>query len=636
MCGICGVVYADRDRIPPESLIDRMTAVLAHRGPDDRDLFREPGAGLGHQRLSIIDLSPAGRQPMANEDGSLLITYNGEIYNFRRLREDLLRRGHTFRSRTDTETILHLYEEMGTDCLRELRGMFAFAIWDRNRRRLFLARDRVGQKPLVWAEHDGGFYFASELKSILEVDGFPRDIDDVALHHYLTYEYVPSPQTIFTGIRKLPPGHHLLWENGEHRLTKYWDLPYEPKLRLGSLRDYQERFLEIFREAVSLRLVSDVPLGAFLSGGLDSSAVAAMMSLEGTGPVKTFSIGFSEEAYDEVRFARQVAQRYGTEHEEMVVEPRALEVLPKLLWHYGEPFADPSSVPTYYVSQLTRRHVTVALSGDGGDEAFAGYTRYLPDRRAAWFFRIPHPLRERVIRRIAEMRTLSSHPRGFFSRLHRFMSDFETSREREYVKRVAFFTNRHKEKLYTADFAASMGEIDSLGIIEDFYQSAMASNFLDRTLSVDVHTYLPDDILVKVDIASMANSLETRSPFLDHVLMEFAASCPADLKMRGTDGKYLVKRAMEPYLPRDIIYRAKMGFGMPVAEWFRAELKETAYDVLLSSRTLERGYFSREGVFALLDEHVNGGRDHAYRLWALLFLELWFREFIDGASSLRK
>jgi asparagine synthase (glutamine-hydrolysing) len=633
MCGICGVAYTDRDRVPSHGLLPRMTKVLAHRGPDDQGLVEEAGIGLGHQRLSIIDLSPAGRQPLANEDGNLLIVYNGEIYNYRQLREDLLRRGHTFRSRTDTETILHLYEEMGTDCLRELRGMFAFAIWDRRRRRLFLARDRLGQKPLVWAEFDGGFYFASELKSILEVESFPRDIDREALHDYLTYEYVPAPRTIFSRIRKLPAGHHLVRENGRSSIVRYWDLPYEPKLRLGSPRDYQERFVEIFRESVKLRLVSDVPLGAFLSGGLDSSAVVAMMSLEGAAPVRTFSIGFSEKEYDEVRFARQVAERYGTKHEEMVVKPKALEVLPKLVWHYNEPFADPSSVPTYYVSQLTRRHVTVALSGDGGDEAFAGYGRYVPNRRVASYLLLPRFLREEVIRKLAASLPSSSPPRSFFNRVKRFTSSIDSSRERQYVRSVGFFSNELKGTVYSPEFASSMEGRDSIGFIENLYASAMASNFLDRTLSVDVHSYLPDDILVKVDISSMANSLEVRSPFLDHVLMEFAARCPANLKMHRSGGKHLVKRAMEPYLPREVIGREKMGFGMPVAEWFREDLREMSYDLLLSPRSLNRGYFSGEGITSLLKEHIVEGQDHAYRLWALLFLELWFREFIDGSPT---
>jgi asparagine synthase (glutamine-hydrolysing) len=571
MCGICGVVYSERDRLPPEGLLPRMTRILAHRGPDDQGLVEEGGVGLGHQRLSIIDLSPAGRQPLANEDGSLLIVYNGEIYNYRQLREDLLRRGHTFRSRTDTETILHLYEEMGTDCLRELRGMFAFAIWDRRRRRLFLARDRLGQKPLVWAEYDGGFYFASELKSILQAEGFPRDVDREALHDYLTYEYVPAPRTIFSRIHKLPAGHHLVWEGGKSDITRYWDLSYEPKLRFGSFHDYRERFVEIFRESVKLRLVSDVPLGAFLSGGLDSSAVVAMMSLEGAAPVRTFSIGFSEKHYDEVRFARQVAERYGTEHREMVVEPSALEVLPKIIWHYNEPFADPSSVPTFYVSQLTRRHVTVALSGDGGDEAFAGYERYLPSWRSGPYFRLPRFVREQMIRGLAEALPASPRPRSFTSRLKRFTASVDSSRERQYVRSVGFFSNHLKRDIYAPEFASAMEGNDSLRFIEELYESAMASNFLDRTLSVDVHSYLPDDILVKVDIASMANSLETRSPFLDHVLMEFAARCPADIKMRGSDGKYLVKKGMEDYLPGEVIGRKKMGFGMPVAEWFRED-----------------------------------------------------------------
>jgi asparagine synthase (glutamine-hydrolysing) len=611
-----------------------MTDTLTHRGPDDRGIFEEPGVGLGHRRLSIIDLSPAGRQPMANEDGSLLIVYNGEIYNFRELRKGLEERGHVFTSRSDTEVILHLYEEKKEACLADLRGMFAFAIWDRRRRRLFLARDRAGQKPLVYAEHEGGLLFASELKALLEVPGLSREVDDTSIHHYLTYQYVPSPRTIFKSIHKLPPAHYLFWEGGRIVVSRYWDLHYQPKLRLRSLQAYRERFMEIFNESVRLRLVSDVPLGAFLSGGVDSSAVVAAMSLQGAAPVRTFSIGFTERDYDEVRYARQVAARYGTEHHEMVVEPRALDILPKLVDAYNEPFADSSAVPTYHVSRMTREHVTVALSGDGGDEALAGYRRYAVDRFLAWYLRLPSFLREGVIRRVVERLPRTRRPRGFLGQLKRFVSSVDPVRERQYVRYLCFFSEEQKQDLYTPEFSAAMAGEDSVGLIEEIYRLADGRDFLDRTLYVDTRSYLPDDILVKVDIAGMANSLETRSPFLDHHLMEFTAACPSRLKLRGRQGKYLLKEAVKDLLPPEIVRRRKMGFGMPVAEWFRGgELREIAGDVLLDSRTLARGYFSREGVTRLLEEHLGLQRDHGYRLWSLLFLELWFRRFVDEAGQ---
>jgi asparagine synthase (glutamine-hydrolysing) len=417
------------------------------------------------------------------------------------------------------------------------------------------------------------------------------------------------------------------------RTERWWDLHYVPKLRLGSLAAYRERFLEVFREAVRVRLVSDVPLGAFLSGGVDSSAVVAMMSLEGAAPVRTFSIGFPEADYDEVRYARMVAERYGTEHHEMVVEPRALDVLPKLVRHYGEPFGDSSAVPTWYVAELTRRSVTVALSGDGGDEGFGGYQRYLADRLIAGYLRLPRALRDGVLRRAIEALPGPRRPRGFVGRLKRFVATADPSRERQYVRYLCMFANEAKAALLAPAFAARMAGSDSVVLVEELYRRADGPSFLDRTLSVDMHSYLPDDILVKVDIASMGNALETRAPFLDHRVLEFAASCPPGLKLRGATGKYLVKKALEPHLPREVLYRRKMGFGMPVAEWFRGELGDLAGDLLLSPRALQRGYFRREALERLFAEHRSLAQDHGYRLWTLLFLELWFRQFADGTPQ---
>jgi len=634
MCGICGFVFADAARPAPPGVIDRMTDALEHRGPDDRGVFTEPGCALGHRRLSIIDLSAAGHQPMTNEDGSLQIVFNGEVYNYRDLRPGLEAAGHRFRSGSDTEVILHLYEQRGEACLQDLRGMFAFAIWDRRRRRLFAARDRVGKKPFVYAHAPGGdFAFSSELSSLVLSPGFGREVDETALHHYLTYQFVPSPRTIWSGAKRLPPAHFLVWEGGRVRTERYWDLHYVPKLRLGALAAYRERFLEIFRESVRLRLVSDVPLGAFLSGGVDSGAVVAMMSLEGAAPVRTFSIGFSESDYDEVHYARLVAQRYGTEHQELVVEPRALEVLPQLVRHYGEPFADSSAVPTWYVSQLTRRSVTVALSGDGGDEAFGGYQRYLADRLLSGYLRLPAALREGVVRRVIDALPVPRRPRGFVGRLKRFIATADPARERQYVRYFCAFTNEDKAGLYAPAFASRMASVDSVSLVEELYRRADGESFLDRTLSVDMHSYLPDDILAKIDIAGMGNSLETRAPFLDHRLLEFAAACPPALKLRGATGKYLLKQAMQPYLPDQILSRRKMGFGMPVAEWFRGDLGTMAADLLLSSRALQRGYFKPEAVDRLLTEHRGRHADHGARLWVLLFLELWFREFVDTPAE---
>ena len=516
--------------------------------------------------------------------------------------------------------------------------MFAFAIWDRRRRRLFAARDRVGKKPFVYAHARGGdLAFSSELASLVASPGFARDVDETALHHYLTYQFVPSPRTIWSGAKNCRPRTSSSGRAAGCAHERYWDLHYVPKLRLGSLAAYRERFLEIFRESVRLRLVSDVPLGAFLSGGVDSSAVVAMMSLEGAAPVRTFSIGFPEGDYDELRYARMVAERYGTEHQELVVQPRALDVLPELVRHYGEPFGDSSAVPTWYVSQLTRRSVTVALSGDGGDEAFGGLPA-LPRRPPD--LRLPAAAPRCCARASCAARSRPCPARSARAassgRLKRFIATADPERERQYVRYFCAFANEDKAGLYSPAFAARMAGVDSVALVEDLYRRADGESFLDRTLSVDMHSYLPDDILAKVDIAGMGNGLETRAPFLDHRLLEFAAACPPALKLRGTTGKYLLKKALEPYLPRKILHRRKMGFGMPVAEWFRGELGDMAGDLLLSARALQRGYFRRDAVERLLTEHRSCAADHGARLWVLLFLELWFREFVDepvhGAS----
>jgi len=383
VCGICGKLYCRPERAVSEDLLRQMCSVLEHRGPDDEGIYAGGPVGLGHRRLSILDLSPAGRQPMCNEDGSVRIVFNGEIYNYRELREDLVKRGHRFTSATDTETIIHLYEDRGVECLQALQGMFAFALWDEKKRRLFLARDRLGKKPLVYSLHSDSIAFASEIKSLLRDREVPRDISHEAVYHYLTYQYIPAPLTIYTAIRKLPPAHYLVYENGKASLCRYWHLAYEPKLRLPSVHEYGERFMELLKEAVRIRLRSDVPFGAFLSGGIDSGIVVALMSSLLDHPVQTFSIGFEEQEYNELPFARMVAEKYKTDHHEFIVRADIAGILPKLVWHYDEPYADSSAVPTYYLAQMTRRHVTVALNGDGNDECFAGYPRYVLSSRAA-------------------------------------------------------------------------------------------------------------------------------------------------------------------------------------------------------------------------------------------------------------
>jgi len=633
MCGICGKIYFDSARTVDPGLIREMTDVLRHRGPDDSAVFTAGNVGLGHRRLSIIDLTAAGRQPMENEDGSLHIVLNGEIYNYRELRPGLEARGHIFKSRTDTEVVLHLYEEHGADCVEQLRGMFAFAIWDGRRRELFLARDRAGKKPLSYAIADGGIIFASELKSLLKDPALQPGVDPVALHHYLTYQYVPGPQTIYKGVHKLPPAHTLRMRDGDIKIERYWNLSYKNQLRLPRVEDYCERLREVFTEAVKIRLRSDVPLGAFLSGGVDSSATVAVMAGLLDRPVKTFSIGFDEKDFDELAWAAVVARRYGTEHTEFVVKPEAIKILPALIYHYDEPYADSSAIPTYYVSRLTREHVTVALNGDGGDECFGGYERYFADALASRYEKIPQCLRE-AVRRSVNLLPYRENRWSFSRRLRRFLNAVADSPARRYVRWLCYFSNDMKDDLYTAAFTSAMAGHDSVALTENAYAATDAPTLLEKQLYADISMYLPYDLLVKVDIASMANSLEARSPFLDHKLMEFAASIPADLKLRGSQGKYILKKAFEPLLPREVLYRKKMGFGVPINRWLRTDLKQAAHDILLDGRSTGRGYFKREAVEQLLNEHVAMRADHSYRIWALLWLELWHRMFVDKSDVL--
>ena len=630
MCGICGKLNFDLDKPVEESLIRQMCAVIAHRGPDDEGVYIDKNVGLGNRRLAIIDLSPAGHQPMSNEDKSIWITFNGAIYNFPELRERLKKQGHLFSSNSDTETIVHLYEEHGTDCVKHLRGMFAFAIWDSSNQRLFLARDRVGQKPLVYTVVNNSLVFGSEIKCILQDPSVSREVDLEAIHHYLTYQYVPNPRTAFSDIKKLPPGHILVCEKGRIKVERYWDLSYVPKVRMSE-GEYCERILELLREATKMRLISDVPLGAFLSGGVDSSSVVAMMSPLSGEPVKTYSVGFEEQSFNELEYARIVAERFGTDHHEFIVKPNAIEVLPKLIWHYNEPYADSSAIPTYYVAKVTRQHVTVALNGDGGDESFGGYDRYIANKLADYYQRIPVFIREGVIARLVKKLPESTERKDLIKRMKRFTAAIPYSPERRYTHWMCRgFDNTEKHWLYSTEFRERMARSDSIDLLVNIYSKAKAIDFADKTFYADVMTYLPNDLLVKVDIASMAHSLEARSPYLDHRLMEFAASIPPNLKLKGMTTKHILKKALANILPPEILHREKMGFGVPIGCWFRHELKDLAYDVLLDPRSVQRGYFDMGFVKEMLDEHVFGKVDHGYRIWTLLNLELWHRMFIDS------
>jgi asparagine synthase (glutamine-hydrolysing) len=604
-----------------------MAKALAHRGPDSEGFFVNDHVGLAHRRLAIIDLSPDATQPMSNEDGSIWIVFNGEIYNFHELRDALIRKGHIFHSRSDTEVIVHLYEDLGPEALRALRGMFALAIWDANHRQLLLARDRLGKKPLFYFAGPSSFAFASELQSLLEDPSVPRVPDLEAIRYYLTYRYVPSPYSAFQGIRKLPPAHYLLLKDGQLRLNRYWTLHYAEKSHEPE-EVLSERLRGSLEEAVRLRMISDVPIGAFLSGGLDSSAVVALMSRLSGAPVKTFSIGFEEDAFSELPYARSIARRFGTDHHEFVVKPDAVSILPLLVRHFGEPFADSTAVPQYYLSKLAREHVTVVLAGDGGDEAFGGYDRYVATLATRPTDRIPSPLRNGLA---GVIRRLSKFPLStpFLLRTSRFLRALSDDPQRRYARWVSHFDLQQQAVLFSSAFLKQVRGIDPERLVLDVYQQTDATHLLDATLDVDVRTYLSDDLLVKVDITSMANSLEVRAPFLDHPLMEMAASLPPSLKIQGLEKKYLLKRAMAELLPVEILNRPKQGFIVPIDHWFRHDLQEMAYDTLLDPRSLGRGYFRPEVVRRLLDEHVRGVQNFHRQLWNLLMLELWHRCFID-------
>ncbi len=643
MCGIAGSCNFSAKKIDP-NLIKRMTSTLAHRGPDDQGIFlsshihpkASAQAALGHRRLSIIDLN-TGHQPMSNEDGSIWIAYNGEIYNFLILREDLIKKGHQFKTKSDTEVILHLYEDDDIECVEKLRGMFAFAIWDCKKERLFLARDRVGKKPLVYHYDGVNFSFASEMKALLQ-NPINRDVDHNAINYFLTYGYVPSPQSILKSVKKLPPAHVLTLDKNGIKSYRYWRITY--KKRDISFEQSKEQFDQILSEAVKLRLISDVPLGVFLSGGLDSSIVAAIMSKYSTSAVKTFTIGFEEQDYSEVEYARSVASRYNTEHHEFIVKPNAFEVLNKLVWHYNEPFGDSSCIPTYYVSKLTREFVTVALNGDGGDESLAGYERYRGLRVGKYFMHIPRPVIEFMLTlfkvdkgllykmagglmQIFNIRATPRYVEGLLVGLKNHSNEW-----RRYISWVSQFQEDQRASLYTGSFKSKISS-DAHEYILKLSELSTLKDSSEKAMEIDINSYLPEDLLVKMDIAAMANSLEARSPFLDHHVMEFVASLPMSYKLHFMSPKHILKESLGHLLPKEILKRKKMGFGVPVDKWFKNELKDFTHETLLDKRSIDRGYFNKEYIKSILDEHCAGGLNHGARIWNLLNLEIWHQTFID-------
>jgi asparagine synthase (glutamine-hydrolysing) len=629
MCGIAGIFnFRTQEPVSPR-LLKVMTDTLVHRGPDDEGFYVSGALGLAHRRLSIIDLE-SGHQPMTNEDGSVWVVFNGEIYNFLELHDDLIKKGHTFKTRSDTEVIVHLYEEQGERCFERLRGMFAIAIWDSRRRKLVLARDRVGKKPLFYFSDGCKVAFASEMKAILQVPGVSREIDPQAVSDYFSFLYIPAPKSIFKSVRKVLPGHYVVISDQGIREREYWDISF-CDIEERTEEDWCESLLETFREAVRVRLISDVPLGAFLSGGIDSSAVVAAMAGFCNEPVTTCSIGFEEKEFNELGYARQIADRFATNHHERIVRPDAVGVVEKLVWHYDEPFADSSAVPTYYVSKVARERVTVALAGDGGDENFAGYRRYYFDRREnALRAILPFAFRQPVFGALA-----SVYPKADWApRVFRGKATFENlarSPIEAYFRSVSALRPELKAQIIDQDLLRELAGYDSLNVLHSYYDKADTVDPLSRIQYVDIKTYLPDDILVKVDRASMAHSLEVRAPILDHKLIEFAASMPSTLKLRGTNGKYIFKKALKRVLPDSVLYRPKMGFAVPLARWFRTELKELAHNVIFSRNG--DSLLNQASVRRVWQEHQSGLRNRSTELWTLLMFRLWEQQFMSGAAT---
>lgn len=621
MCGIAGFIDEERSQESAEQLIANMCQIIRHRGPDEQGTWIGDGVALGMRRLSIIDLA-SGQQPIFNEERSVLVVFNGEIYNYRELQEDLQRRGHHFSTKSDTEVIVHAYEEYGDECVQHLRGMFVFALWDRKRRRLLAARDRFGKKPFNYYWDGQQLIFGSEIKSLLEAD-IPRVINPYALDDYLVYRYVPAPETLFKNIMKLPAAHLLIYEEGQIRTRRYWELSFTPTCRDDEATAI-ERTRMLLKEAVQVRLMSEVPLGAFLSGGIDSSIVVGLMSSLLPHPVKTFSIGFEEDDYSELPYARHVAQHFATEHHEFVVRPDLVSVLPEIVWAFDEPFADDSLLPTYYVSKLAREHVTVVLTGDGGDEIFAGYNHYQQEYAIN---RIPPWLRLSLAH---AGRFLPDNVRGK-QRLMRLGVDMGT----RWLQSIGLFSAHARSLLYTSEFLNQVRDHEPYQLLKNRIAASAQLDVTTCQQYVDVQTYLADDILVKVDKASMFNSLETRAPLLDQYLAEYVSSLPAHVRMSNGVLKSLLKKAAADLLPTQILTRPKQGFATPLKHWFRHDLIGYAYEMLNSTQAQQRGIFESaftQELLRSLTTPTSKTGSASKQAWALLCLELWFQAYMDKPS----
>lgn len=619
MCGICGVSFQNKN--VSESLVKAMCDKITHRGPDEAGYFAHENFGMGMRRLSIIDLS-TGTQPIYNEDHSLSIVFNGEIYNFQSIRDELKQKGHKFYTNADTEVIIHSYEEFGEESPKQLNGMFAYSIFDSRQKKLFLVRDRIGIKPLYYYWDGQTFAYGSEIKTILEVPGIDRTIDVEALNRFLTFEYIPSPESIFKKIRKLPPGHWLVFANGNVIIQKYWEVPFTDEFL--SEGEAKEELRSLMSDSVNLRLISDVPLGAFLSGGIDSSTIVGLMANHMNQPVKSFSIGFEDSSYNELDYARTVAKAFQTEHKEFIIQPDAVSMVEKLIYHLDEPFGDFSIFPTYLVSKMARDFVTVVLSGDGGDELFGGYDTYVADKMARTYRQIPGFIRKGLMEPFARVLPPTSQKKGLINKIKRFTEGAAYSDDLQHVRWMIFLSEADRAALFLPELAENFKDNATFQFMRDYFSQAATDDRLNQQSFVDVKTYLVDDILVKVDRMSMATSLETRVPFLDHRIVEFAFKVPGSLKIKNGETKYVLKETMRDLLPEKILTRGKQGFSIPIKNWIRNELKDMMLDILSPEKIRREGFFQVEYIDRLVKEHLKGKENHSHRLWALMMFEWWY------------
>ena len=626
MCGICGAVSYRPDLIIDEAVLKHMGQTLYHRGPDDDGYYVDGQAGLGMRRLSIIDLV-TGQQPVTNEDKTLKLVFNGEIYNYREIRTRLEKKGHIFTSAGDSEVILHAYEEYGQQCLDHFNGMFAFAVWDTTRRRLFLARDRLGIKPLYYWAGAAGLVFGSELKAVLAHPHVPRDIDPFALDQYLTLEYIPAPRTIFKDVCKLPPGHWLLFQDGQLKIEQYWDIPVQ-HLPADEVT-CTEILAELISDAVRLRLVSDVPLGAFLSGGIDSSTIVAVMRQASPTPVQTFSIGFEDATYNELPDARAVARHFDTNHQEQILQPDISELAERLVAHLDEPLADFSIFPTYLVSKLAGGSVKVVLSGDGGDEIFGGYDTYVAQQLDRYYRWLPASLRQRALPALLERVPPQSAKKGFINKAKRFVEGGALSETLQHTRWMMFMHDQDKMQLYQPELKTSLNGASAVALFEDYFNAVGQTEPLIQQQYVDIKTYLADNILTKVDRMSMAASIEARLPLLDHRIVEFAWNLPANLKLRRGQTKVILRRTMNGHLPEMVLNKPKQGFSIPLKHWLRGSLRPLMLDLLSIDSVRRRGYFEPQTVSRWVSEHLAGHTNHSHRLWALMVFELWCQKVVE-------